>query len=515
MFRFRRKLWSQKQYGPDVDCQKSNCITDNHCKAPGCSCHRDKQSVLGASLQDVGATVSRGCDFYTDASGTPQCGGKCGRAGQQCALQQTANGVECGCPNADAVDVTVSQGCSVSGGYSAPYSCKGTCKDSGLNCVGQALGDPKSPRGFSCTCPAVGVCVRDTCGNGVVDKPVEECDDGNTNNNDKCTDQCRWNPNYKKPATSTTTTTTVNTCTGDEVPVPDEYATMVSIVNSGTRNDDFYEKCIKCRNSNPEQPMSCNQESGKTPPSFVQTFIDCNYAIKVFDSKCMCPSHLPPVYCSEKTVECGTCSDGKARGEIFDGFECPDGWTSAAVFNPEYCGTTTTTTTTTPVNLECATCTDQGVSTLEVFDGTRCPEGWTPALAFNSKSCLGSRARRQSCTDGAVLNDDGACTCPANLAFKMCSNAQRFCCVEFEIGDQCKKENHGCPYINNGGDETYHFAVECTKPEWLPSYCYKSRLLFHDKDGLCCREDYGCAYRDKEGYGTVCKGYNDGGAGDM
>merc|ERR1712166_1111912 len=45
------------------------------------------------------------------------------------------------------------------------------------------------------------------CGNGIANRPVEECDDGNTNNDDKCTNQCHWNRDYKEP---------------EEDPVPDD-----------------------------------------------------------------------------------------------------------------------------------------------------------------------------------------------------------------------------------------------------------------------------------------------------
>jgi cysteine-rich repeat protein len=44
---------------------------------------------------------------------------------------------------------------------------------------------------FAASSVAVGKCIPRTCGNGVVDSEFEECDDGNTDPNDTCDNQCR------------------------------------------------------------------------------------------------------------------------------------------------------------------------------------------------------------------------------------------------------------------------------------------------------------------------------------
>ena len=339
------------------DCKQSKCITDKHCKAPGCSCHRDTNDALNTWIGERGAKVTRGCELFGVESGQPECRGTCEDSGKQCTAQQTVAGLECGCPAGDTqigggggsdtesgatatattegctvsgtgsstdpfqchgdsvcisesgsdfacqhftdpetftfmcgcpppsdgiadmlgmvspgcdvsgfgtvsspfqclgicaeskttempngkpcfgmtsgagsatttttgtafncgcgppstvtppppppppplVDITVGPGCDVSGGASTtPYQCHGTCKETGLSCFGQYHGDPRNPHGYSCTCPSVGVCSRDMCGDGIHDQLTEECDDGNANSFDQCTNDCKRNRKYRE-----------------------------------------------------------------------------------------------------------------------------------------------------------------------------------------------------------------------------------------------------------------------------------------------------------------------------
>jgi cysteine-rich repeat protein len=98
-------------------------------------------------------------------------------------------------PPPPTTDVTVAKGCAVR--FVSPTvthlsalvpQCGGTCAANKQQCYGQWHGT----RAYSCTCPEVGTCGRDLCGNGVVDR-LEQCDDGNADNADKCTNQCVWN----------------------------------------------------------------------------------------------------------------------------------------------------------------------------------------------------------------------------------------------------------------------------------------------------------------------------------
>lgn len=347
--------------GTPADCKQSKCITDKHCKAPGCSCHRDTNDALDTWIGERGAKVTRGCELFGAESGQPECKGVCEGSGTQCTAQQTVAGLECGCPaestgfngqisgggvsgterrsrratattttegctvsgtgsfddpfqcHGDSVctsesgsnfecqqwtnpetqefmcgcpppsdgiadklgmvspgcdvsgfgtasspfqcfgvcaesntvempngtpcsgmtsqvasasttstwtafncgcgpststpppsppptvDITVGSGCDVNGGTSTtPYECHGTCKETGLSCFGQYHGDPRNPHGYSCTCPSIGVCSRDMCGDGIHDQLTEECDDGNTNSIDQCTNDCKRNRKYRE-----------------------------------------------------------------------------------------------------------------------------------------------------------------------------------------------------------------------------------------------------------------------------------------------------------------------------
>jgi cysteine-rich repeat protein len=50
---------------------------------------------------------------------------------------------------------------------------------------------PTPPSGTTCTCNVF--CQPPACGNGVIEAPFEQGDDGNTINNDSCTNQCQFN----------------------------------------------------------------------------------------------------------------------------------------------------------------------------------------------------------------------------------------------------------------------------------------------------------------------------------
>jgi cysteine-rich repeat protein len=73
----------------------------------------------------------------------------------------------------------------------------GTCN---ADCTVAFCGDGKVnfSRGESCdtggpsaTCNVF--CQAPVCGNGAIEGPFEQCDDGNTINNDSCTNQCQFN----------------------------------------------------------------------------------------------------------------------------------------------------------------------------------------------------------------------------------------------------------------------------------------------------------------------------------
>lgn len=57
------------------------------------------------------------------------------------------------------------------------------------------LGKPTSIVHFASTSIASGVCVPNRCGDGTVQEPWEECDDGNTIDSDTCSNKCRLNLN--------------------------------------------------------------------------------------------------------------------------------------------------------------------------------------------------------------------------------------------------------------------------------------------------------------------------------
>ena len=170
------------------------------------SCTVDCTPPVGGGI----GIISQGCDV--SGRGTTvspfRCFGLCLESqsaanpnGVRCEGFTTAAGLfQCTCPPPPPeIDITVSPGCDVSGGATnQPLACHGVCRDTQQKCFGQFHGDPKTPRGYSCTCPELGICVRNMCGDGIVDRPVEECDDGNNMNNDHCTNACKWNRKFRE-----------------------------------------------------------------------------------------------------------------------------------------------------------------------------------------------------------------------------------------------------------------------------------------------------------------------------
>jgi len=136
------------------------------------------------------------------------------------------------------------------------------------------------------------------CGNAIVETP-EECDDGNNNNFDKCTNVCTVND----PSTTSTTSTGSNTCGDGKLDAGE---------TCDDGNDDDNDSCKNNCTSN--APKTCG--NGK-----IDAGEECDDGNNIPDDECTNLCKDP--YCGDGIIQTNEdCDDGGKNGEF--GSNCPD-----------------------------------------------------------------------------------------------------------------------------------------------------------------------------------------------
>ncbi len=214
-----------------------------------------------------------------------------GAGGTDCSYDEDGLGY-CGCINNNNCalgDVCINQRCQPSGGA----FCGNTIIEGNEECD-----DGNLDNGDSCT----NGCLNNICGDGFLNAGVEECDDGNTNNNDGCGSTCRIEE------------CNINADCNDNNPCTDDFCNsrqcFFVINNNNACNDGVSCTTDQCSNglciSNP-----------------VDTFCDdglfCN-GIEYCDVGLGCQNRLSP--CLGGCIEEGDLCDECGNGEITPGESC-------------------------------------------------------------------------------------------------------------------------------------------------------------------------------------------------
>lgn len=183
----------------DAECESANeCVEDGSCDLDTFKCigggNAENGTICdlgGAEGQCLsGSCVTGFCEIDADCDNGNACDGAETCVANVCAAgTPPGDGASCGGGDVCLNEQCITPGCTADQDCASQNECRedGSCNLSNFTCV---QGAPRT--GESCStgvCNASAQCVAPVCGNGVLE-PGEQCDDGNTANNDGCSASC-------------------------------------------------------------------------------------------------------------------------------------------------------------------------------------------------------------------------------------------------------------------------------------------------------------------------------------
>lgn len=183
----------------DAECESANeCVEDGSCDLDTFKCigggNAENGTICdlgGAEGQCLsGSCVTGFCEIDADCDNGNACDGAETCVANVCAAgTPPGDGASCGGGDVCLNEQCITPGCTEDSHCASSNECRadGTCDLATFSCT---QGAPRT--GEACSggvCNASAQCVAPVCGNGVLE-PGEQCDDGNTNNNDGCSVSC-------------------------------------------------------------------------------------------------------------------------------------------------------------------------------------------------------------------------------------------------------------------------------------------------------------------------------------